>query len=262
MHTLSYAATAYTPTRACVAMRQSYELNGMQQMSDSPEQARLTQAQSEARLLAAAEGFARAELARDSTGHDFAHIERVRRLAEIIAREEGADVFVCALAALLHDIADYKIAGDEATGLARVRDWLAAHHADAAGAETTARVMEIIATMSFAGGARPPMTTLEGRVVQDADRLDAIGAIGVARAFAFGGAKGRALYDPDQAPRAAMTTEQYRAGDASTLNHFYEKLLLLKDRMNTQYARQLAAQRHAYMRAFLDEFLAEWSGER
>ncbi|HUY75912.1 MAG TPA: HD domain-containing protein [Ktedonobacterales bacterium] len=231
-------------------------------MGNSHGEMQVEQAQTEARLLAAAEGFARAELAQDSTGHDFAHIERVRRLAEIIAREEGADVFVCALAALLHDIADYKIAGDEETGLARVRNWLAAHNADAAGAETTARVMEIIATMSFAGGARPPMATLEGRVMQDADRLDAIGAIGVARAFAFGGAKGRALYDPNQPPRKAMTTEEYRAGDSSTINHFYEKLLLLKDRMNTQYARQLAVQRHEFMLSFLDEFLAEWSGER
>lgn len=231
-------------------------------MSDVGGQRLVEQTPTQIRLLAAAEDFARAELAHDSTGHDFAHIERVRRLAEIIAREERTDVFVCALAALLHDIADYKIAGDEATGLARVRDWLVAHDADVAGAETTTRVMEIIATMSFAGGARPPMATLEGRVVQDADRLDAIGAIGVARAFAFGGAKGRALYDPEQAPRGALTTEEYRAGDASTINHFYEKLLLLTDRMNTRYARQLAEQRHEFMRAFLNEFFAEWSGER
>ncbi len=232
-------------------------------MSDSWDQEGVEGAASdEARLLAAAEAFARAELAQDRTGHDFAHIERVRRLAEIIAHEEGADVFVCALAALLHDIADYKIAGDEATGLARVRAWLGAQHADDAGVGTTERVMEIIATMSFAGGARPPMTTPEGRVVQDADRLDALGAIGIARAFAFGGAKGRVLYDPDQTPRGAMTAEEYHAGDASTINHFYEKLLLLKDRMNTRYARQLAAQRHEYMQGFLAEFLAEWSGER
>jgi len=227
-------------------------------MSDSAGQAMSAQA----RLLAAAEAFARAELAHDSSGHDFAHIARVRRLAEVIAREEGADVFVCALAALLHDIADYKIAGDEATGLARVRDWLTGQRADDAGDGTITRVMEIIATMSFAGGARPPMATLEGRVVQDADRLDAIGAIGVARAFAFGGAHGRALYDPQQTPRGAMTAAEYRAGDTSTINHFHEKLLLLKDRMNTRYARRLAEQRHQFMQTFLDEFLAEWSGDR
>ena len=215
----------------------------------------------QARLLAEAAAFAHTELAHDSSGHAFDHIERVRRLAEIIAREEGADGFVCALAALLHDIADYKIAGDEATGLARVSDWLASHDADATAPGVAARVMEIIATMSFAGGARPPMTTLEGRVVQDADRLDAIGAIGIARAFAFGGSRGRALHDPDQSPRDAMTPEEYRASGASTINHFYEKLLLLKDRMNTPYARRLAEHRHQVMLAFLAEFHAEWAGE-
>lgn len=228
-------------------------------MTEADERAAQTAAQ--ARVLTEATAFARAELAHDSSGHAFDHIERVRRLAEVIAREEGADGFVCALAALLHDIADYKIAGDEATGLARVRDWLASHDADAAAAGVTARVMEIIATMSFAGGARPPMTTLEGRVVQDADRLDAIGAIGIARAFAFGGSRGRALHDPDQAPRDAMTPEEYRASGASTINHFYEKLLLLKEWMNTPYARRLADHRHQVMLTFLAEFHAEWAGE-
>lgn len=210
-----------------------------------------------ARLLAEAEAFAREALAHDSSGHDFAHIERVRRVALVIAQAEGADPFICELAALLHDIADYKIAGDEATGLARVRGWLEAHAADAA---TIARVMEIIATMSFAGGQRPAMTTLEGRIVQDADRLDAIGAIGVARAFAYGGAKGRALYDPARPPRERMSAEEYRAQPAPTINHFYEKLLLLKDRLNTGYARQMAERRHQFMLAFLDEFYAEWDG--
>lgn len=212
---------------------------------------------SEARLLAEAEAFAREALAHDSSGHDFAHIERVRRIALVIAQAEGADPFICELAALLHDVADYKIAGDEATGLARVRGWLEAHAADAT---TIAQVMEIIATMSFAGGQRPAMTTLEGRIVQDADRLDALGAIGVARAFAYGGAKGRALYDPEQPPREQMSAEAYRAQPAPTINHFYEKLLLLKDRLNTGHARQLAERRHQFMLAFLDQFYAEWDG--
>jgi uncharacterized protein len=212
---------------------------------------------SQARLLAEAEAFAREALANDSSGHDFAHIERVRRIALVIAQAESADPFICELAALLHDVADYKIAGDEATGLARVRGWLEAHAADAT---TIAQVMEIIATMSFAGGQRPAMTTLEGRIVQDADRLDAIGAIGVARAFAYGGAKGRALYDPEQTPREQMSAEAYRAQPAPTINHFYEKLLLLKDRLNTGHARQLAERRHQFMLAFLDQFYAEWDG--
>ncbi len=181
----------------------------------------------------------------------------MRRVALTIAREEGADSFICELAALLHDVADYKIAGDEATGLARVRGWLEAQGSDAA---TTERVMEIIATMSFAGGARPAMTTLEGKITQDADRLDAIGAVGVARAFAYGGAKGRAMYDPEQAPRERLSVEEYRAQPAPTINHFYEKLLLLKDRLNTGYARQMAERRHQFMLAFLDQFYAEWDG--
>ena len=212
-----------------------------------------------ARLLAEAEAFARAALAHDSSGHDWSHVERVRRVARTLAREEGADGFICELAALLHDVADYKIAGDEATGLARVRDWLAAHESDAA---TTERVMQIIATMSFAGGERPAMTTLEGQIVQDADRLDAIGAVGVARAFAYGGAKGRAMYDPAQPPRERMSVEEYRAQPAPTINHFYEKLLLLKDRLNTGHARRLAEERHQFMLGFLDQFYAEWEGRR
>jgi len=211
------------------------------------------------RLLLAAEAFARQALAHDSSGHDWSHIERVRRVALTIAQAEGADSYICELAALLHDVADYKIAGDEATGLARVRGWLEAQDCNA---PTTDRVMEIIATMSFAGGARPAMTTLEGKIVQDADRLDAIGAVGVARAFAYGGAKGRAMYDPALPPRERMSAEEYRAQPAPTINHFYEKLLLLKDRMNTAYARQLAERRHQYMLAFLDQFYAEWDGQR
>lgn len=212
-----------------------------------------------ARLLLAAEAFAREALAHDSSGHDWSHVARVRRVALTIAEAEGADAFICELAALLHDVADYKIAGDEATGLARVRGWLAAQACDTA---TTERVMEIIATMSFAGGERPEMTTLEGQIVQDADRLDAIGAVGVARAFAYGGAKGRAMYDPDQPPRERMSAEEYRAQPAPTINHFYEKLLLLKDRMNTPYARAMAEQRHQFMLTFLDQFYAEWDGRR
>jgi len=210
-------------------------------------------------LLAEAGAFARAELAGDSSGHDWWHIARVRVLARTIALHEGGDVFICELAALLHDLADAKIAGDEATGLARVRGWLAEQEADTATIEQT---MEIIATMSFAGGAKPTPATLEGRVVQDADRLDALGAIGIARAFAYGGSRGRLIYDPDVPPQEYASAAAYHASDTPTINHFYEKLLLLQDRMNTAYARQLAAARHRYMQAFLDEFFAEWAGER
>jgi uncharacterized protein len=203
----------------------------------------------QAETLHQAELFVRERLSGDSSGHDWWHI----------AREEGADPFVCELAALLHDVADDKIAGDEEAGLRLVHEWLAAHEVDAL---IAGHVIEIIASMSFGGGDRPPMRTLEGRVVQDADRLDAIGAIGVARAFAFGGTRGRTLWDPDDAPHRYSSKVEYRASDSSTINHFHEKLLLLKERMNTDYGRRLAERRHQYMIDFLEEFAAEWEGER
>lgn len=209
-------------------------------------------------LLTEAAQFARQQLERDSSGHDWWHIQRVTKLALTIAREEGADAFICELAALLHDVADYKIAGDEETGLRTVRDWLTAHGADG---DTMSAVMDIIATMSFGGGSRPPMATLEGRVVQDADRLDAIGAIGVARAFAFGGSRGRPLFVPGETARVYHSAAEYHSSTGSTITHFHEKLLLLKNRMNTSYARQLAEARHRYMESFLEEFAREWEGE-
>ena len=210
-------------------------------------------------ILAEARLFVRDQLSSDTTGHDWWHVERVTNLACQIAREVQADVYVCELAALLHDVADYKIAGDEATGLRRVSDWLEDRHV----ADVVSKpVLEIIATLSFAGGNQPPMRTLEGQVVQDADRLDAIGAIGIARAFAFGGSRGRTLYDPEQPPSTYASKEAYHKSNSSTINHFYEKLLWLKDRMNTAPARQLAEERHRYLETFLDEFLEEWQGHR
>jgi uncharacterized protein len=213
----------------------------------------------EEQWLEEAGAFARAALAGDASGHDWWHVARVRALARTIAREEGADAFVCELAALLHDVADDKITGDEATGLATVRDWLETH---GMASDVADAVMEIIATMSFSGGNKPPMRTLEGRVVQDADRLDALGAIGIARAFAYGGSRGRTLYDPEQPLREYVSKAEYRASDSPTINHFYEKLLLLRGRMNTPFARRLAEHRHQIMEAYLAEFYAEWSGER
>lgn len=210
-------------------------------------------------ILREAETFAREVLTGESSGHDWWHIARVRAVARTIAAAEDADSFICELAALLHDIADPKIAGDWQTGLARVRAWLEAHDVPP---EEREHVLEIIASISFAGGSKPAPRTLEGRVVQDADRLDAIGAIGIARAFAYGGAHGRVLYDPEIAPRERMTAEEYRSDATPTINHFYEKLFLLKERMNTGYARQLAEHRHQVMRDFLDEFFAEWDGTR
>jgi uncharacterized protein len=210
-------------------------------------------------ILAQARLFVRDQLGSDTTGHDWWHALRVTTLACQIAREVQADMYVCSLSALLHDVADYKIAGDEAAGLRRVEDWLEDQQVEP---DVTRLVLEIIATLSFAGGTQQPMRTLEGQVVQDADRLDAIGAIGVARAFAFGGSRGRALYDPEQAPITYASKEAYHHSKSSTVNHFYEKLLLLKDRMNTAPARQLAEARHRYLETFLEEFLEEWQGHR
>lgn len=210
-------------------------------------------------LLAEARAHVRERLEGDSSGHDWWHIDRVVRLARRLAEEEGADVFLCELAALTHDLADWKINPDEAQALADLRAWLTEHGADAA---MVAAVLEIITSMSFKGGGGAPMRTLEGQIVQDADRLDAIGAVGIARAFAYGGAKGRLLHDPEEAPRETMTAAEYKSHQAATITHFYEKLLKLKERMNTATARRLAAHRHAVLEQFLEEFQAEWDGER
>jgi uncharacterized protein len=210
-------------------------------------------------ILAAARAHVRERLRHDSSGHDWWHIDRVVRLARRLAREEGADVFLCELAALTHDLVDWKLNPDEARALEDLRAWLAAQGVEAA---TMAAVLDIITRLSFKGGGQPPMPTLEGQIVQDADRLDAIGAIGIARAFAYGGAKGLPLHDPEARPREQMTAEEYRRQQAATINHFHEKLLLLKDRMNTATARRLAEHRHAVLEAFLAEFQAEWDGER
>jgi uncharacterized protein len=210
-------------------------------------------------LLAATRAHVRERLEHDSSGHDWWHIERVVRLARRLAEEEGADVFLCELAALTHDLVDWKITPDEAQALEDLRTWLAQHGAEAA---TIAAVVEIITHLSFKGGGQPPMRTLEGQIVQDADRLDAIGAIGIARAFAYGGAKGLPLHDPQARPRAQMTAAEYRSQQASTIAHFHEKLFRLKDGMNTATAKRLAAHRHAVLEEFLAEFQAEWEGAR
>lgn len=201
----------------------------------------------------------RALLDGEGSGHDWWHVYRVWRMAVRLAHGEGADLFVVELAALLHDVADWKFhGGDLAAGPQAAEAWL--RSLDAA-SETVDRVCDIVGTLSYKGAGVPtPMRTREGMVVQDADRLDAIGAIGIARAFAYGGHAGRPLHDPTVAPVLHASGEQYRTSTAPTINHFYEKLLLLKDRMNTETARIIARERHAYMDAFLRQFFAEWDG--
>jgi uncharacterized protein len=178
-----------------------------------------------------------------------------------IAREEGADLFIVDLAALLHDVADWKFAdGDHTASPRAARRWLETLEL---GPGVIEHVEEIVAGLSFKGaGVATPMRSLEGQIVQDADRLDALGAIGIARAFAYGGHKGQAMHDPAIPPQMHATFDAYKTNVGTTINHFYEKLLLLKDRMNTSAGKRLAAERHAYMEQFLEQFFAEWQGQR
>ena len=201
---------------------------------------------------------AAAVFAGDSSGHDFAHTLRVLRTARRLAAQEGADPEIVSLAALLHDVDDAKLPGSDPEHLPRARALMAAQEIPEA---VQAAVCRAVRQVSFKGTDSVTPDTPEGKVVQDADRLDAIGAVGIARAFAFGGSRGRALYDPSDPPRTGLDAESYRRGTGSTINHFYEKLLLLKDMMNTPSARALAEKRHRYMEEFLAEFDREWNGE-
>lgn len=213
----------------------------------------------EQKILAEAEKYAKTVLERDRSGHDWWHIHRVVHTARKIAAEEGANQFVCQLAALLHDVADEKLHEDPVKAKEVLVSWLMENVEDRG---IVSHVLEIIDTMSFKGGSQPPMRTLEGKVVQDADRLDAIGAIGIARTFAYAGAKGDLIYDPDLSPRDHLTPEEYRKGRSTSINHFYEKLLKLKDLMNTNYGKRMAEERHKFMERFLEQFYEEWEGNK
>lgn len=205
--------------------------------------------------------FVKQQLEGAEAGHDWFHIERVYRNALRIADHENCQREVVQLAALLHDIADSKFhGGDESIGPKTARTFLESQHSDEA---TIDHVVKIIENISFKGGkTERTFTSLELDIVQDADRLDAIGAIGIARTFNYGGFKNRPLYDPAIAPNLHMTKEEYKASQAPTLNHFYEKLLLLKDRMNTATGKKMAEDRHRFMEVFLAQFYAEWDGEK
>ncbi len=205
--------------------------------------------------------YVKQQLEGAEAGHDWFHIERVYRNALHIADQEHCNREVVQLAALLHDIADSKFhGGDESIGPKTARTFLESQHADAA---TIEHVVKIIENISFKGGkTERTFSSLELDIVQDADRLDAIGAIGIARTFNYGGFKNRPMYDPAIAPNMHMTKEEYKASNAPTINHFYEKLLLLKDRMNTPTGRKLAEERHRFMEVFLAQFYAEWEGAK
>ena len=202
--------------------------------------------------------FIRKEFSDDSSGHDWWHIYRVWKNAIAICEIEQADSFIVQLAALLHDLDDWKFneSGDETPH--RAKAWLDSCSVDSAIAESVCR---IIMHISYKGaGVENKMDSLEGFIVQDADRLDAIGAIGIGRAFAYGGYKSRMMYDPDSPPQMHASFEEYKNSKSATINHFYEKLLLLKDRMNTVTAKRIAEERHKFMEDFLSQFMLEWEG--
>jgi len=203
--------------------------------------------------------YIKQEFSNDSSGHDWWHIYRVWKNAITICEHEGADPFIVQLAALLHDLDDWKFNTSTDETPLRAKAWLDSFSLDPF---ITDAVCRIIMHISFKGaGVQNKMESLEGFIVQDADRLDAIGAIGIARAFAYGGYKNRLLYDPDSPPQLHDTFEQYKNNNSSTINHFYEKLLLLKDMMNTPTAKRIAEQRHEVMVQYLDQFMNEWEGK-
>lgn len=203
--------------------------------------------------------FVKQTLKNAEGGHDWFHIQRVYNNAIKIAQGENVNVVIVALGALLHDIADSKFFnGDETIGPKMASEFLMSQDCDSAIIE---HVVQIIKNISFKGGNhKQSFSSPELDVVQDADRLDALGAIGIARAFNYGGFKNRTLYDPEVEPQLEMTPQQYKASTAPTINHFYEKLLLLKDRMNTKTGKAMAQERHNYMEGFLKQFYAEWDG--
>lgn len=205
--------------------------------------------------------FVKLQLTNAEGGHDWFHIERVYKNALLISKEEKVNLFIVQLGALLHDVADSKFHnGDDTVGPQIARDFL---QSLAINEQIIEHVINIIKHISFAGGNEAQtFTSPELAVLQDADRLDAIGAIGIARTFNYGGFKNRALYDPAIPPNLSMTKEDYKASNAPTINHFYEKLLLLKNQMNTSAGKKIAMERHQFMEQYLEQFYAEWKGEK
>lgn len=202
--------------------------------------------------------FVKKELENEATGHDWWHIQRVVNMAKNISKTEGGDEFIIEVAALLHDISDYKLNnGDEKKGIEKLETFL---NEIAISPETKEEILNIINGVSYKGaGVKEETLSVEGKIVQDADRLDAMGAIGIARTFAYGGNKNRAIYSPNIDPKIHTSFIDYKSSTAPTINHFYEKLLLLKNRMNTKTAKKIAKERHQFMEDFLTQFYSEWN---
>ncbi|WP_027632123.1 HD domain-containing protein [Clostridium hydrogeniformans] len=200
--------------------------------------------------------FVKRRLEKDFSGHDWFHIERVYNTSKYLGEIEGADIFVVSLGALLHDINDWKVKKEGESDV-DIRLLLQEYGVDN---EIIDRVLNIINTMSYRGGVtNSSQTTIEGMVIQDADRLDAIGAIGIARTFAYGGSRGREIYNPNISAENFKSVEEYKKNNGTTINHFYEKLLKLKDLMNTDTAKAVAAKKHKIMEEFLEDFYKEWN---
>lgn len=215
----------------------------------------------DSKLIELTKAFVKEQLIDAEGGHDWFHILRVYNNALLVSKGENVNALVVALGALLHDIADSKFHnGDEKIGPKTAREFLFKHDVDSFIIE---HVVKIIDNISFKGGNETQkFSSPELDVIQDADRLDAIGAIGIARCFNYGGFKDRTLFDPSIQPNLKMTKEEYKSSKSPTINHFYEKLLLLKDRMNTKTGKRIAMERHKFMENYLDQFYAEWDGER
>ncbi len=209
---------------------------------------------SETEAIRLTENYVRNLFENDFSGHDWWHINRVRNLALKIAGKEGGDRFVIEMSALLHDVDDWKINNEENSSKAlewlkiiKIPDFI------------SKRILDVIGQVSFKGaGVKNEAVSIEAKIVQDADRLDAIGAIGIARTFAYGGSKQRPIYLPEIKPELHINFESYKKTTAPTINHFYEKLLLLKNRLNTNTAIEIAKNRHTFMETFLEQFFKEW----
>lgn len=210
-------------------------------------------------VISQTQAFIKEKFNQEGTGHDYWHIHRVLQLARhIAAREKGADMFVAELGSLLHDIADFKFHDDPEAGPKATRAWLSSLKVDEA---VIVHVEDIVRNVSFKGAKfKNNLTTLEGQIVHDADKLDALGAIGIARAFVYGGARNKVMHDPDRPLEEYDTVDAFKHNTAPTINHFYEKILLLKDRMFTKTGKQMAQHRHEVVEQFLKEFHDEWDG--
>ena len=213
----------------------------------------------ENRLISLAIDYVKQIFENDYSGHDFFHTFRVYKMATNIALKENANIEIVQLSALLHDVDDIKLSPETHVKKDRAVNFLRKNEVDE---KTIHIICQIINEISFAGIDSEIPESIEGKCVQDADRLDAIGAIGIGRAFAYGGSHKRTIYNPDIKPRLNMSAEEYKINKSTTINHFYEKLFLLKDMMNTQTAKEIAIEREQFMKEYIEEFLNEWEGKK